>query len=132
MATQMGFPEDTQIINDIAQALYSRHSEELKKGGMQNKIRPQNRDAKYCSMKAVMMELVDPQKIEGNHSENDKKLYEKIDTLTRASLDKAKKMEESGDCIGAIAYRDKMATRWEDILTTPEKVKNTTLEQIEK
>ncbi len=130
MAEQMGYPNDKSIINKITRSLYEKNIAQMR-DGMEKKIDASVPKAEYCSMTAVMFELVQPKLLKWpGDGQNEQNRYAKYLEQMRACLKKAKSIEDTEGFPAAIAYREKMADIWSDIIKKQAPTQTLTIEQL--
>lgn len=133
MADDMGFKgkQRKDFINKISNQLYHKNIDPMKRLAEQEiKVTP---ESEYCSMTAMMFGIIPVQEYFVSGSGGDaqaryKDYFNKISAIKK----KADSMQESGDVVGAIKYRDNMATTWSKIVKQQINVGKCTIEDIEK
>lgn len=118
MAEKMWFKGDKKYIDKIAQSLFERNTGEKQLGRLlKQKIDATNPKAEYCSMTAMMLEIIPLQKLTktgiwAKDQERFSKYYEQMGQC----LKKAKEIEDREWFSAALNYRIKMAGMWSKIV----------------
>jgi hypothetical protein len=99
---------------------------------MKQKIDPTNPKAEYCSMTAMMFEIIPIQKLtKSSNSKEDEERFQRYFEQMELCLKRAKEIEKKDGFAAAMKYREKMAGKWSKIVKTEADTRKHELEQIE-
>lgn len=130
MAEQMGFPWNQKYIDKITKSLFEKNRDPMKRL-LKQKIDAQNPKTEYCSMTAMMLEIIPPQLLSvGGAPAEEQARYKKYFEQIKDSLKKAKEIEETQGYAAALEYRCEMAAKWSEVVKGQIVTEKLSLEQI--
>jgi hypothetical protein len=116
MAEQMGFEWNQRYIDKITKSLFEKNRDPMKRL-LKQKIDAQNPKTEYCSMTAMMLEIIPPQLLSvGGAPAEEQARYKKYFEQIKGSLRKAKEIEETKGYAAALDYRCEMAAKWSEVV----------------
>ncbi len=116
MAKQMGFEGNKDYINKITQSLFEKNRDPMQRL-LKQKIKAQNPEAEYCSMTAMMLEIIPPQLISvWGAPAKEQARYQKYFEQIKETLRRAKEIESAKWYAAALTYRCQMAAKWSEIV----------------
>lgn len=84
---------------------------------LKQKIDAQNPKTEYCSMTAMMLEIIPPQLLSvGGAPAEEQARYKKYFEQIKGSLRRAKEIEETKGYAAALDYRCEMAAKWSEVV----------------
>lgn len=135
MVEDMGFTDSEQKKKFIDKISRSLHKKTVDGVGrlMKQKIDATNPKAEYCSMTAMMFEIIPVQKMTKSSSNaKEESRFEKYYEQMQACVDKAREIEKdpNGGYAASMKYREKMAKKWSIIVKGEINTQNVTIDDI--